>query len=278
MIPMRFINAWRDIAPWQDTGYIEQDLVISRALIEIFNVPQLRSSLVFRGGTALNKLYFSSSSRYSEDIDLVQLNQEPIGNTFDAIRRVLDPWLGQPKRSLKDGRANLYYRFGSEEDPAISMRLKIEINTREHFSIYEIEKVPFSVINDWFNGSTLISAFEFNELIATKLRALYSRKKGRDLYDLCSALGHEEFDLNRMLYAFKKYTEFEGRSISRAEFEKNLYNKQKDKFFINDMRPLLSPAAKWDIDDGFRQVLSNIIAYLPGKSWVGLPEEAATLL
>ena len=76
-------------------------------------MPELTSSLSFRGGTALYKLYFTPPARYSEDIDLVQVRPEPIGETLDRARSVLDPWLGVPRRQLKEGRVNLVYRFES---------------------------------------------------------------------------------------------------------------------------------------------------------------------
>lgn len=57
---------------------MEQDLVISRALVEIFSVPHLASSLAFRGGTALHKLFLRPAARYSEDIDLVQVRADSL--------------------------------------------------------------------------------------------------------------------------------------------------------------------------------------------------------
>lgn len=69
MIPESYVEQWRLNAPWQTLAMIEQDLVISRALVELFKQEMVRSSLVFRGGTALNKLYLESPARYSEDID-----------------------------------------------------------------------------------------------------------------------------------------------------------------------------------------------------------------
>ena len=65
------IIAWGNIAPWAEQRQIEQDLIISRAIVDIFSDQYLREQLRFRGGTALNKLHFSSPIRYSEDIDLV---------------------------------------------------------------------------------------------------------------------------------------------------------------------------------------------------------------
>ena len=59
MIPAMNIVAWSKNAPWAEQRQIEQDLIISRALVELFNDPFLVEQLRFRGGTALNKLRFA---------------------------------------------------------------------------------------------------------------------------------------------------------------------------------------------------------------------------
>jgi len=84
--------------PWPDSRQVEQDLIISRALCDLFNSPALAGKIALRGGTAINKLLFRHPLRYSEDIDLVQTQPEPIGTTIDAIRGVLS-WLGKCNRS-----------------------------------------------------------------------------------------------------------------------------------------------------------------------------------
>jgi predicted nucleotidyltransferase component of viral defense system len=92
MIAKDYITEWREHAPWISDAHVEQDLVISRALIEIFRVEELARRLAFRGGTALFKLHLRPAVRYSEDIDLVQITPEPIGETFDAtdpLRRLV---------------------------------------------------------------------------------------------------------------------------------------------------------------------------------------------
>lgn len=68
MIPRDYISAWRSEAPWVQDFQVEQDLVISRALVAIFSHPILRNALAFRGGTALYKLHLRPAARYSEDI------------------------------------------------------------------------------------------------------------------------------------------------------------------------------------------------------------------
>ena len=78
MIPSSFITAWRKNAPWIENSQVEQDLIIERSLVEIFNDPFLKEHLSFRGGTALHKFFMKPQPRYSEDIDLVQIKPEPI--------------------------------------------------------------------------------------------------------------------------------------------------------------------------------------------------------
>lgn len=150
MIPKNSITAWRAHAPWTLDAQGEQDLVISRAIVELFRIPELARSLAFRGGTALYKLYLTPPARYSEDIDLVQVHSGPIGGVLDRARSVLDPWLGVPRRQLKEGRVNLVYRFESEDAPPFKLRLKIEINTREHFA--NLGHVPRRRRNEALSG------------------------------------------------------------------------------------------------------------------------------
>lgn len=82
MIPENFIEQWQSSVKWRTLPQIEQDLVISRALVDLYNDPYIKNVLVFRGGTALNKLFLKPPARYSEDIDFVQKRPEPIGKTL----------------------------------------------------------------------------------------------------------------------------------------------------------------------------------------------------
>jgi len=88
VIPAANITAWRRHAPWAEDRLVEQDLVLSRALVEMFRHPVVAEHAAFRGGTALHKLFFDPPGRYSEDIDLVQRHPGPIGPLANAIREV----------------------------------------------------------------------------------------------------------------------------------------------------------------------------------------------
>jgi hypothetical protein len=145
VIPEAAITYWRNIAPWPQDAQVEQDLILSRALVEIFQEPVLSKGLLLRGGTALHKLLVRPARRYSEDIDLVQAAPGPIGPILDAIRARLDPVLGAPRRERNPDNVTLRYRMESEIPPVTPLRLKVEINTREHFSVFGAHSLAFAV-------------------------------------------------------------------------------------------------------------------------------------
>lgn len=269
MIPRDYITEWRAQAPWVQDIQVEQDLVISRALVEIFSNPVLSEALAFRGGTALYKLYLKPAARYSEDIDLVQMRAEPAGPVMEALRAVLDPWLGAPRWKQTEGRVTFAYRFQSEDNPPLPMRLKIEINSREHFAVHGFTRQSFGVSSRWYEGDCKIPTFDLDELLGTKLRALYQRRKGRDLFDLAIALQHGGADPSRIAGAFAAYMEHGGHAVTRAQFERNMALKMVDAQFTADISPLLSEGFNWNLDAAARTVSSRLIATLPGAPWDG---------
>lgn len=178
MIPRAYIQAWSAKAPWPDLRQVEQDLIICRALCDLFNAPALKGKIAFRGGTAIHKLLFKQPLRYSEDIDLVQTRAEPIGATVDAIRDALS-WLGKCNRTQAGHSMHLVFKFAPEIDPQTALKLKVEINTREHASLIGIEPYPFAVESDWYQGKAEIASFGPEELFATKLRAAATAEEPR---------------------------------------------------------------------------------------------------
>jgi len=267
VIPRDFITEWRNEAPWPSDEQVEQDLIISRAVVEIFNEQEIARRLAWRGGTALHKLYLQPAPRYSDDIDLVQVNAEPIGGTLDILRGVLDRWLGKPRRVFKEGRINLVYRYDSEGPPTVRLRLKIEINTREHFTEHGYVTLPFSVESKWFVGRADVTTFTIEELLGTKLRALYQRSKGRDLFDIWAATGRDDVIPDRVIDCFHRYMREGGHSASRAQVEENLAAKRKDARFVSDIEPLLRPGTDWDVDTAMDAVLCELVSKLPGDPW-----------
>ena len=256
MIPTAYITEWQQTAPWSQPDMVEQDLVICRALLELFGDEHIAQHLAFRGGTALYKLCLVPAARYSEDIDLVQVDAEPIGSTLDQVRAILDPWLGKPKYDARDQSFRLTYRFDS--DAGTPLRLKVEMNTREH--IGDLVSMPFSVSSRWYSGAADITTFSLPELLGTKLRALYQRRKGRDLFDLDYALKHSDVDPEQVVAVFVRYVSASGLRISTSEFLGNLEQKRGDRQFCQDIVPLLRTGIDYDVNTAAEQVASALLA------------------
>ncbi len=266
MIPLDFISEWKQHAPWPQSYQVEQDLIVSRALVEIFNHPLLAESLAFRGGTALFKLHLSPV-RYSEDIDLVQVHPGPVGPVMDALQEKLNFWLGRPRRKQSEGRITLTYRMDSEE--GMPLRLKVEINSREHFTVLGYATRNFDVRSRWFSGSASIQTYQLDELLGTKVRALYQRKKGRDLFDLWLALTSVVVQPERVIHCFLHYLEQEGHQVSRAEFEQNLLEKLHDTGFSEDIGPLLIAGSGYDFHEAANFIMNELAPLIPGDPWQG---------
>ena len=259
MIPKADIVAWRRFAPWVNDAQVEQDLIISRALVAIFQSPLLAERLAFRGGTALHKLYFDIPRRYSEDIDLVQIIPAPIGQVIDTLQQLLNGFLGVPRRKQTEQSVILTYRMESEGPPVVQMRLKVEINTREHFAVDGYQKQPFGVESRWFKGECEITTYTLEELLATKLRALYQRRKGRDLFDLWLGVTEGKADAGRIIHVFKKYMETEGQTVDSMHYEKNLQEKLRHRGFLSDLNPLLPADAIYDVQEAYALIKNEIV-------------------
>lgn len=262
MIAPAFITEWSQQCPWVSPAQVEQDLVLSRALVDIYSDPGLRERLLFRGGTALHKIVLQPAARYSEDLDFVQLREEPIGSTLDLIRARLNPWLGEPKSDIGPRGATLTYRFESELPPIIRLRLKIEINTREHLCLLPVEETRFVVDSRWFSGEAQLPIYATSELLGTKLRALYQRRKGRDLFDLWQAHRAGMVDAPAVARIFTHYMHAENHPVSPPEFAINLAAKMKHAGFLSDTPPLLRPGVSFNPTEAHDWLTSEVIPHI----------------
>jgi len=267
LIPLAHIQQWTAHAPWPDLRQVEQDLMICRAMCDLFNSPQLQGKIAFRGGTAINKLLFGKPLRYSEDIDLVQTQPEPIGSIIDGVRDALS-WLGKCNRDQAPHTTHLVFKFTPEAGGG-SLKLKIEINTREHQNLHGLKTYPFEVVSDWHHSKAGIVSFEPEELFGTKLRALLQRDKHRDLFDLNEGLLQLDLDRDKLISCFHHYLAQEGHPISRANAEERMLKKL-NRSLTEDIAPMLPTGVSFDDDAAivaFGRVWGELIARIAGESW-----------
>jgi len=259
MIPAAYIREWANHVPWQEANMIEQDLIICRSLVEIFHDPYLAENMAFRGGTAIHKLYLYQQPRFSDDIDLVQVHPQPIKETINRLQQSLS-FLGKPGVRQKANNNILYFKFNSESIQGVILRLKIEINCREHFSILGYKNMKFEVNSEWFSGGCNLKTYCPEELLGTKLRALYQRRKGRDLYDLYKALTNIEVDHEKLLECYREYMNFVVTNPpSRKQFIKNMDDKMSDDEFLGDTKALISPDEKYSPYEAWELVKKELV-------------------
>lgn len=244
--------------------------------MDLFSNPFLAKELRFRGGTALNKLHFPKPLRYSEDIGPVRTSEGPIKPVLDAARDTLEPWLG--KAAFKQSPVAPKLNFGAESEDGSQLKLKLEINTREREAYSGELRLPYKVENPWYSGECEIVTFSNEEMLATKLRALLRRDKGRDLFDISHALtAIGSLDLDRIVDLFGRYLEGAGQAISRAQAEQRMFSKLARSSFLADIRPLVRPdeTVRFDeaaVMEAFRPVFFDLIAKIPGQPWAKSPE------
>lgn len=187
MIPGADITAWGQRRPWPSRDEVEQDLLLSRLIVEIYTDPYLRDELIFRGGTCLHQRHLPRPLRYSEDLDFVRTSADGIGQVFDQVL-----------------------------------------------------------------------TFQPDELVATKLRALYQRKKGRDLFDLWLALAQMHLDPQTIVAAFEPYRPV---GYTGTLAVANLRAKLEDLAFVSDLDLLLQqPPAEYDVQAAGRLVISELLS------------------
>ena len=246
MINRESILSWNEQVPWETHAKVEQDLLICRCLVAIYSDEFLASQLAFRGGTALHKLYLSPQPRYSEDIDLVQIHPGPIKDILYRLGEVLD---FMPDRVTKPKRYNntMLFRMESEIPPTVPIRLKVEINCYEHFDVLGLVKKPFSVENSWFTGQAELTTYKLNELLGTKLRALYQRKKGRDLFDLYIGLTEGMYNADEIIQCYNRYMAFVvEKPPTYKQFVNNMETKMTDLEFLGDTIGLIRSETEYD--------------------------------
>ena len=89
------------------------------------------------------------------------------------------------------------------------MKLKVETNCKEHFSVLGYHYFPYNVQLLWVSGSCNITTYKLEELLGIKLRALYQRKKGSDLFDLYIALTLvPELNKDEIIKCYREYMNF----------------------------------------------------------------------
>jgi predicted nucleotidyltransferase component of viral defense system len=88
VIPAAYVTEWSNTVGWPTVDQVEQDLVLSRLIIEIANDDHLGRESMFRGGTCLHKLHLNPARRYSEHLDQL-ISTRQLGYDIDAAAELV---------------------------------------------------------------------------------------------------------------------------------------------------------------------------------------------
>lgn len=237
MIAQAYLNEWATRAPWSQETQVEQDLLLSRLMIEIAHDDVLGHELAMRGGTCLHKLHLTMPLRYSEDLDYVRSTSTGIKPYILALGRIADR-LGLTVSSRRRSGQMVHVYLDAEPTSGVGrIRIKIELNIAETDSFLPRTVRPYAVESRWWSGRAGVGTFEVDELMATKLRALYQRRKGRDLFDLWLGLSALDSDPERIVAGLQHY--MGEASFSYPELRQNLAAKLDSPGFEHDLDTLV---------------------------------------
>jgi predicted nucleotidyltransferase component of viral defense system len=266
--------------PWSEPYQVEQDLLLCLAMRAIFEDRFLSSQVAMRGGTVLHKVHLAPAARYSEDIDLVAVGDRPEAHIRKALLRVLRSVLGRERSSVWDSvqlavrnaarRSRILrciYKVPSVAEPGRELTIEVEANVTERTPHFPVQSLPFLV---QFRGTTLgteIVSYNINEMLATKMRALFQRKKGRDLFDLYWALTVRSalpVSVAAIIQAFGHYMQAEGALVARESFIAHLRQCLSDRSgFCTDINAFLRPDLTYDPDVAGALMERDLLGLLP---------------
>ncbi len=171
---------------------VEKDYFLTLLLEGIAADQTLGNAMVFKGGTALRKIYFQNY-RYSEDLDFTLLQPVSEAEFTTGLESVFAYLKKQHNAdfSIK----SLYKRNWFADAKVQYLGLKgqkntITIDVSGDETVVETPKKR-RVFNPYYEKQFKIPAYSLEEITAEKLRALLQRTRVRDYYDcwhlLCKA-------------------------------------------------------------------------------------------
>jgi len=105
-----------------------------------------------------------------------------------------------------------------------------------------------------------VKTYHFDELLGTKMRALYQRKKGRDLFDLYHALTTVKVNTDDVIACYKRYMEFVvAQPPSYKQYVANMEMKMQDDEFLHDMDMLIRPELSYAPITAYETVKTQLI-------------------
>ena len=182
-----------------NVGLTEKDYVIEWLLKGIYG-SEIKNNLIFKGGTAIKKVYFQETWRFSHDLDFTTFNldNENIKNELEGVFNDIER-----KSSIKFEFKSFHITPGSIIANVQFLgplnaknRIRVDVSLDENV----ITKPVFKIISSQYPDIAhyCVNVYSLDEIMAEKLRSILQRGKSRDYYDVWMLLKVEKFDLNKI--------------------------------------------------------------------------------
>ena len=225
-------------------------------IIEIAENELLRDEFVMRGGTCLHKLHLKEPRRYSEDLDYVRRTNTGIKPYITELRAVADR-VGLAVSNVDRSGSMVHVYFGADATGGGRIRIKVETNIAETDFFSTPIEIEHEVDSLWWSGKAKIPTFVLDEMMSTKTRALYQRRKGRDLFDLWLALTSEDVSPEEIVAGLRHYM---NESIfTYPQLRQNLFGKLADAGFRTDIEALaVAMPDEYDVETAADLVMERL--------------------
>jgi predicted nucleotidyltransferase component of viral defense system len=227
---------------------IDKDWVLGHFIAAIFNEPELKETLIFKGGTCLKKCWFEEY-RFSEDLDFTsksqefELTQKHLAFITKHIEEAtgvkthivsLRPLQFQDKLT---GYEAIIKFWGADHSRNVmpttpdrwQTKVKIEIILYEEMIFEVIERNVSHPYSDKLALESTIPCYKIEEVLAEKIRALIQRSytAPRDYYDIWYLSNNfPDLDWKVIVDAFYKKMKFKNIDFTGVD---QLINEKSDK-------------------------------------------------
>lgn len=206
---------------------IEKDYILSWLLQGIAQHEQLSTTIVFKGGTVLKKVYFEDY-RFSEDLDFTLLNNdisnEQIFEWFSEVFEYIQDEANIPLEIIdnnehEDGGINFYISYvGPLGGLGTNKRVKVDISRSEQLQFEPVMQNTFLGYSDQEEHQLL--CYPLEEVLVEKLRTIMQRMQARDFYDIWYLLEIHGMDADFYVEEFR--SKCESKEIDPAGFHSKL--------------------------------------------------------
>lgn len=166
-------------------GIVEKDYFLTLLLDGISHEPRLKEGFVFKGGTALRKIYFKNY-RYSEDLDFTLRQALPgreLSGALDSVMEYLRREYNADFR-IRDFDSKPHFTDARIQFAGLNggrNTIAVDIGADEKIMDNVVE---MPIINPYYEAKFSVKTYSLEEIAAEKLRSLLQRTRVRDYYDV----------------------------------------------------------------------------------------------